>query len=188
VGGNATRKADVRLVTATHQPLEKLVAEGRFREDLFYRVNVVPIHLPPLRERPGDVGRLVDHFFAKFCAETGKRLTMAAEARRLLCDYEWPGNVRELRNVLERAVILGEGELSASDFSLDRRAAQEAAGQTTLLSAEEAANVLAAIHDENARALGDALRKANGNISEAARLLGIARSTLLYRLRKYRVL
>jgi transcriptional regulator with GAF, ATPase, and Fis domain len=189
VGGTATKKIDVRLITATHQPLERRIAEGRFREDLFYRVSVVPILLPPLRERRNDVERLVDHFFQSFCAETGKALTMSFDARRLLCDYEWPGNVRELRNAIERAVILGEGDLTPADFSIDLAAMRQAsANDAALPSTEQALNLLSEIHDESARALGEALRRGSGNISEAARLLGIPRSTLIYRLRKYRVL
>jgi DNA-binding NtrC family response regulator len=189
VGSNQTIRADVRLITATHQPLERLIEAGRFRHDLFYRLNVIPIVVPPLRERPQDLPRLIDHFFQKFCAETGRTVSMGEEAKRLLCAYEWPGNVRELRNALERAVILGEGELSAADFSMDLAAQGDAASQiASVASTERAVSLLSAIHEENARSLADALRRANGNVSEAARILGVARSTLLYRLRKYRVL
>jgi DNA-binding NtrC family response regulator len=182
VGGTETKKVDVRLVTATHQPLERLVEEGRFRQDLFYRLNVIPITVPPLRERREDITLLVQHFLGKYCADAGKSLAMTEEAERLLAEYEWPGNVRELKNVIERAVILGEGELGPEDFSMD------ISNPGTVDTDGESFSVLARVHDDNARALADAIRKANGNISETARILGIPRSTLMYRLKKYGVI
>lgn len=189
VGGTQTKKVDVRLITATHQPLETLIEEGRFRKDLFYRLHVIPIAIPPLRERKNDVPKLINHFFRKFTSETQKHLTMSEEALRLLKEYEWPGNVRELRNAIERAVILGEGELTAEDFSVDLRAISDASSKLQRVeSTDKTVSILSSIHDENAKRLADSIRRANGNISEAARLLGVARSTLLYRLKKYRVL
>lgn len=187
VGGTETKKVDVRLVTATHQPLEKLVEERKFREDLFYRINVVPLNVPPLRQRVGDIAQLVDHFLAKYNAETGKNLSISEEARKLLAAYEWPGNVRELANVIERAVILGEGELMPPDFTVDFHMINTQAARSTLEKTNEAVSVLESIHDENASKLADAIRKANGNISETARLLCIPRSTLVYRLKKYNI-
>jgi DNA-binding NtrC family response regulator len=189
VGGNETKKVDVRLVTATHQPLERLVEEGRFRQDLFYRLNVIPVSVPPLRERRADIPLIVDHFLGRYCANAGKSLSMNDEARRLLMEYDWPGNVRELKNVIERAVILGEGVLGPDDFSIDIQAINRASSNLgSIDSTEETLSVLSKVHDENARALADAIRKANGNISETARILGVPRSTLVYRLKKYKVI
>jgi len=188
VGGTETKRADVRLVAATHQPLEKLVEAGKFREDLFYRINVVPIEIPPLRERSGDIDKLVAHFCAKFNAETGKNVSVSDEAKKLLLAYEWPGNVRELANVIERAVIMGEGVLMPQDFTVDFNAITRQVQRGSLEKADEAVTVLESIHDEAASKLADAIRKANGNISEAARILGVPRSTLVYRLKKYDIL
>ncbi len=189
VGGNETRTVNVRLVAATHQPLERRIKEGTFREDLFYRLNVVPLEVPPLRARKDDLPELVDHFLRKYAVESGKQMTMSDEARALLAQYEWPGNVRELKNVIERAVIMGEGELTTADFSLDLSALSAAALRvTTIDDAAQALSVLDAIHDEKARTLAAALRTAGGNLSETARILDIPRSTLIYRLKKYRVM
>ena len=111
LGGTATLKADVRLVAATHRDLEKLVAEGVFREDLYYRLNVFPIYLPPLRERKADIPLLAEHFLSRHAADQGKptrRLSQAA--LDLLMQYHWPGNVRELENVIERALLVCDAE------------------------------------------------------------------------------
>src|SRR5690348_10057805 len=118
VGGNETIKVDVRVVSATNRNLEKMITEGKFREDLYYRLNVFPIHLPPLRERPGDVAHLVDHFVAKFARQAGKPLRgFSPEALAQLQSYTWPGNVRELENIVERATIVARGtEVAASDL------------------------------------------------------------------------
>src|SRR5207248_10420422 len=110
LGGTKTLEVDVRLVAATHRDLAKMVADGRFREDLYYRLNVFPVVLPPLRERPDDVPRLVRHFTQKFARRMGRRLeTIPSEVMDALARYPWPGNVRELQNVIERAVILSPG-------------------------------------------------------------------------------
>jgi len=109
VGGSETIKVDVRLVAATNQNLEKLVEEGKFREDLFYRLQVITIHMPPLRERTEDIPALVEHFVAKYAPDNHKRIEFAdAETLELLTHYRWPGNVRELENTIERAIVLAE--------------------------------------------------------------------------------
>lgn len=109
VGGSETIRVDVRLVAATNQNLEKLVEEGKFREDLFYRLQVITIHMPPLRERTEDIPALVEHFVAKYAPDNGKRIEFAdAETLELLTHYRWPGNVRELENTIERAIVLAE--------------------------------------------------------------------------------
>src|SRR6185369_576998 len=112
LGGTKTIKVDVRVVGATHHDLAKMVADGRFREDLFYRLNVFPVVLPPLRERPDDIPRLVRHFTQQFARRMGRGIeTITSEVMEALVRYPWPGNVRELQNVIERAVILSPGPL-----------------------------------------------------------------------------
>lgn len=111
VGGTGSRKVDVRVVAATNRDLEQEVAAGRFREDLYYRLNVIPLHLPPLRERGGDVLLLARHFLERFCRKKGRStLELAPETRRILAAYSWPGNVRELVNFMERLSILVDGD------------------------------------------------------------------------------
>ncbi|MDL2210029.1 sigma-54 dependent transcriptional regulator [Desulfovibrio sp. OttesenSCG-928-O18] len=110
VGGSGVKKVDVRIVAATNRDLEQEVAAGRFREDLYYRLNVIPLHLPPLRERGGDIMLLVDHFLDSFCRKRGRKpFTVSPEAKKALMAYSWPGNVRELENFMERVSILCEG-------------------------------------------------------------------------------
>lgn len=112
VGGGGSKKVDVRIVAATNRNLESEVAAGRFREDLYYRLNVIPLHLPPLRERGGDVLLLARHFLNRFCQKKARPpLALAAQARRILAAYAWPGNVRELENVMERLSILVDDDV-----------------------------------------------------------------------------
>src|SRR3954462_11344050 len=107
VGGLEEMQADIRIIAATNQDLTRLISEGRFREDLFYRINVIPIALPPLRERREDISLLAEHFLTTYTEQMGKAITaISREAMELLVRYEWPGNIRELENVLERAVAL----------------------------------------------------------------------------------
>ena len=117
LGGVETIKVDTRIVAATNVDLKKLVDEGRFREDLYYRLNVINIQLPPLRERKEDIPALVDFFTKKYCEENGKPLyRFSSEALKVLMDYHWPGNVRELENVVERAVVLAQDEMIGRDL------------------------------------------------------------------------
>ncbi|MDR2893143.1 MAG: sigma-54 dependent transcriptional regulator [Deltaproteobacteria bacterium] len=121
VGGTGSKKVDVRVVAATNRDLEKEVEAGRFREDLFYRLNVIPLHLPPLRERGGDVAVLADYFMGSFCRKGGrKKISFSPEVKRALEFYAWPGNVRELENIMERLSILTEGN-TASVEDLPRK-------------------------------------------------------------------
>ena len=187
VGGTETVKVDVRVVSATHRDLERLINDGKFREDLYYRLNVFPIVLPPLRERTGDIALLAEHFVQKFARAFGKVANgLDASAVAALSGYAWPGNVRELENVIERALILSRGpDVTASDLEFNKRAgtippppasAPPGAGSRPLqerLSEQERAEIIAAID------------QSQGNIAHAARRLGINRSTLYYRLRKH---
>jgi DNA-binding NtrC family response regulator len=189
VGGAETIKVDVRVVSATHRDLEKLIADGEFREDLYYRLNVFPITLPPLRQRAGDIALLAEHFIGKYARAAGKNIRgLDAGAVAALTSYAWPGNVRELENVIERALILARGgELTAADLEFTRRAAPVA---TTTSIAQPAAvdggrPLQERLGEQERAAIVSAIDQARGNIAHAARALGINRSTLYYRLRKH---
>jgi two-component system, NtrC family, response regulator AtoC len=203
VGGTETIKVDVRVVSATNRNLETMIAEGKFREDLYYRLNVFPIHLPPLRERTEDVARLVEHFVAKFGRTAGKAVrSFTPEAIAHLTGYSWPGNVRELENAVERAIIVARGpEVVPADLDFGRRpvtgpfpsgAMATAAAPPPASSAAggggngpPARPLAARLLDEEKREIMAAVDRCSGNIAGAARALGINRSTLYYRLRKH---
>jgi transcriptional regulator with GAF, ATPase, and Fis domain len=192
VGGVETVKVDVRLISATHRDLERLINEGKFREDLYYRLNVFPITMPPLRERPGDIALLVEHFIGKYAQSTGK-LVRGADAAAIasLSAYPWPGNVRELENVIERGMILATTDvLTPADLDFGRRhttplsvvAAPSPAGTSLLDSGRSLAKRLS---EQERGEIVAAVEQAAGNIAHAARALGINRSTLYYRMRKH---
>ncbi len=181
LGGTRTLKVDVRLIAATNRDLRAALEQGTFREDLYYRLNVVPIDIAPLRERREDIPDLVQLFIARFSAESGKPITgIKPEAMQILANYHWPGNVRELQNIVERAAALAHGPvLDVSDIHMDApRAKPATAGNNNFL---PEGMTLDQWEDEMVR---EALRRANGNKSHAARLLGISRNTLRYRLSK----
>ena len=178
VGGNEQVQVDVRIIAATNRDLRKAVDEGRFREDLFYRLNVIPIALPPLRERREDIPLLVEHFLELLGAEMSKHVDdVSPDAMRLLMAHCWPGNVRELRNVIERGIVVANGTvIQAADLGL-LPAAPVLAGHEGPVSLEEVErrHICGVLHD------------ANGNISQAARILGIDRATLYNKMRKYQL-
>jgi Nif-specific regulatory protein len=192
VGGVETVKVDVRVISATHRDLEALIAEGKFREDLYYRLNVFPITLPPLRDRPGDIAPLVEHFIQKFAQSSGKAVRgVDPDALAQLQAYPWPGNVRELENVIERALILAKGAtLSVGDLDFGRRAAAAPALRPGAITApaesgESGRSFYKRISDQERNEIVAAVERAQGNIAHAARSLGINRSTLYYRMRKH---
>jgi DNA-binding NtrC family response regulator len=178
LGGTRTLKVDVRLIAATNRDLRAALEEGTFREDLYYRLNVVPIDIPPLREHKEDIPDLVNLFLARLSAESGKQITGATpEVLSLLMDYHWPGNVRELQNIMERSSALATGPvLQASDIHLDSYRGK--AANSALL---PEGMTLEQWEDEMIR---EALRRAHGNKSQAARMLGLSRNALRYRLSK----
>ena len=182
VGGSREIEIDTRLIAATHQDLRGLMKEGRFREDLYFRLNVFTIHLPPLRERGDDVLLLAYHFLKECTAECRKEIVrIDPEVQDLLRSYSFPGNVRELRNLIERAVILCDGSsLTVREFSglASRRDAEE----ESFSSKEEETLDLSVLE---ARAIRSALRRTGNNQTQAARLLGIGHDALRYRLKKY---
>ncbi len=196
VGGNETIKVDVRVVSATNRNLEKMIEEGEFREDLYYRLNVFPINLPPLRDRLDDLPVLVAHFVAKFARSMGASPSAASsEAIQKLREYNWPGNVRELENIIERATILAKGSpLAAQHLDFGRRAQSTSSptqsGPVPVVAAAPAAaddgkSLAERLLDSERKEIIAAVEKSRGNIASAARTLGINRSTLYYRLRKH---
>jgi transcriptional regulator with GAF, ATPase, and Fis domain len=193
VGGTDTIRVDVRVVSATHRDLEQQMADGKFREDLYYRLNVFPITLPPLRDRLEDLARLVDHFLHKFNRTTGKTVRgFDASAIAAMQQYSWPGNVRELENVVERAIIVCRGgEVTAGDLDFGRRgsvlaaAAPPAVGAMAGGVAGAGRPLQARLQEQEKNEIVAAIERNQGNIAGAARALGINRSTLYYRLRKH---
>jgi len=177
VGGTEPVAVDVRVVAATNRNLEREMREGRFREDLFYRLNVIPITLPPLRERRTDIPLLVDHFLRKYGGR-GRPAEIAPGALEALVAYDWPGNVRELESVVERTLLLTEGSrVEAEDLPLPARAGSSAAPLPI-----DIPDGGLDLEDLERRLILRAVDKAGGNTSQAARLLGLSRRTLQYRL------
>ncbi|OGK87886.1 MAG: Fis family transcriptional regulator [Candidatus Rokubacteria bacterium GWC2_70_16] len=184
VGGKETLRVDVRVLAASNQDLKERIAQGRFREDLYYRLNVIPIEVPPLRRRKEDIPALVEHFIALFSADNGKRpKTVSVEALAYFLSYDWPGNVRELRNMVERLVIMAPRDvIGPEDLPPPLRpketpvGAEEAQRERTLKEAREAF--------ERAYVLAE-LRAHDGNVTRTAEKLGIERSHLYRKLKSY---
>jgi len=188
VGGSQDIKVDVRIIAATNRPLEKLIEEKKFREDLYYRLNIITIDILPLRERREDITLLVDHFLKKFATEFRKPIgDISSEALRKLETYEWPGNVRELKNAIERAVLLGSGPvISAEDLTLGRGAAASAPDKDKKLFSLPAKGVK---FDELEKDIVlQALERTNGNQTKAGELLGMTRDQIHYRMEKFGLL
>jgi sigma-54 dependent transcriptional regulator, flagellar regulatory protein len=205
VGGTATKKVDVRVVAATNRDLEVEVAAGRFREDLFYRLNVIPMQLPPLRERGEDILVLAEYFLRSFCFEKDRPvMQVSPQARAMLVAYSWPGNVRELENFMERLSILCEGQKVEPEDLPEK--IQRNSGlpemekvQQIILSAGFAWPKLNDMRDKGQglkefldeieeRLLTEALREAGGVKNQAAEILGIKRTTLIEKLKKRNLL
>jgi len=188
IGGQSSKKIDFRLITATNENLEEMVQVGRFREDLYYRINVVPILLPPLRERQGDVALLADHFLRIHCTANNVPLKrLDPEVLQILEDDQWPGNVRELQNLMQRVVLMVDGPVIKVQHLPQRLLLNSASSQESLLIPEEGV----AFDDEIARIeaayLAAALRRSNGSKIGAARLLHIDKQRMHYLCRKYQV-
>jgi DNA-binding NtrC family response regulator len=173
VGGAKTLAVDVRILSATNKTLKNEVSAGKFREDLYYRLNVFPIELPPLLERPEAILPLADFFVQKFAAPLGKRISgFTASARAALTEYGWPGNIRELQNVIERAVILATGEIDEPHLNLEvlREPSPEGDGLLQKMERETIQKVLSEV---------------GGNRKKAAQVLGVSLRTLQYRIKEY---
>jgi DNA-binding NtrC family response regulator len=188
VGGNRTIHVDVRIVAATNQDLETLVEEKRFRKDLFYRLNVIPIVIPPLRERRSDIPLLIDHFLARFNQTKHSEVSdLAPDALRLLTEYDWPGNIRELENMIERLVVLKKhGVLSIEDLpeKICRRSSGAELKEQFIRFSEDGINLSREVEQYEKHLIMEALRKANGVTSRAAQLLQLNRTTLVEKLKR----
>ena len=174
VGGTQAIPVDVRVIAATNRVLTKLVEQGTFRQDLYYRLNVIPLTIPPLRERKEDIPLLVENFLERLSVETGKRIeSVSEESMSHILAHDWPGNVRELRNVLERGIVLASGSVLRPEHLGDLGDGH--AGDKKPLSLEQVER----------RHIAEILRQTAGNVSQAARVLDIDRATLYTKIRKY---
>jgi len=176
LGGQEEIKVDVRILAATNRDMKKAISENRFREDLFYRLNVISIHIPPLRERKDDITLLVKAFIRRCCIEMNKeQVQIAPSAMKLLMDYNWPGNVRELENVIERALVIGRGkEIVTEDLPFSRKE----------LGTEALPNSLKLMEKMHIKRI---MEETDWNISKAARVLEIDRQTLYNKIEKYHI-
>jgi transcriptional regulator with PAS, ATPase and Fis domain len=187
IGDNTPRQVDVRVIAATNKNLENLVEEGKFREDLYYRLNVFKISIPPLRERPEDILPLAHHFLKEFSEAHNKSvLSIKRRASALLLNYNWPGNVRELRNLIEKIVISTPAHEIDIDEVRHALEASKAHSWTSLpIAEEEIIELSRALQDFEKRYILSALDKYNWKIQETAKALGIDRSNLFKKMRKH---
>jgi DNA-binding NtrC family response regulator len=188
VGGEATLTADVRVIAATHRNLETMLREGTFREDLFYRLNVVSLTLPPLRDRRDDIPELVENFIDRFSRRHDRPVSQVSrEAMDALIKYSYPGNVRQLENIVEQATILARGDaITLADLPAQVRGGEEPGGGAGMLTAEAVdGNLPALLDDLERRLVLETLARHGGNQSEAARRLGLTESGLRYKLKRW---
>ncbi|MFQ6044464.1 MAG: sigma-54-dependent transcriptional regulator [Candidatus Poribacteria bacterium] len=177
LGSSETKKADVRIISATNKDLQKAIADGEFREDLYYRLNVISVKVPPLRERKEEIPALTYHFLERHAETEEKSFTqISPEALQLLMDYSWPGNVRELENVIERAIAIGQGDTLLPQY-LPKELRQELPS--------EFPKVGATIKEMEKQLILKTLEQTSGNQTKAARILGITRQTLINKLKEY---
>ena len=186
VGCTTTRKVDVRFVTATNRDMIEIVESGLFREDLYYRLNVIPVHLPPLRERMEDVPLLAGHFLAKYASQMKKDVhRISPEASEVLKDYDWPGNVRELENAIQRAVALGDGDTIEKDnlviLGAHRTAVTEAVRPVL---AAEGIDLEKELEEMEKKYIGEALSLCNGHLSNAGKLLNLTFRSIRYKVKR----
>ncbi len=187
VGGVQTIRVDVRIIAATNKDLEKEVKEGRFREDLYYRLNVIPIFLPSLRERKEDIPLLVQHFLKKALEENRKKnMRLSDEAWEYISNYAWPGNVRELENAVERAIVMCQGEVIGRDyFSMNCQVPADSLHERQATQADESGGLLIAVEGLEKKMIQEALAKTRGNKRKAARLLGLTERMIGYKVKRY---
>jgi two-component system response regulator PilR (NtrC family) len=182
------QQADIRVIAATNQDLTRLIAEGRFREDLYYRINVIPLTLPPLRERREDIPLLADHFLAKYSEQMGKQIAgVSHDAMDLLVAHDWPGNIRELENAIERAVALESTPAILADSlppNIRGDAPRVAAGPTEALP-ESGFDLEAHVKEIERGYIAEALKRAGGVQVKAAELLGMSFRSFRYYVKKY---
>ena len=186
LGGRGAKKIDFRLITATNDDLEVWVRKGRFREDLYFRINVVPIFVPPLREREGDVALLVDHFLRVYCAAAKKPVkTLKPDVLEILEDYGWPGNVRELENIVQRLVVMNDSSTITAEHLPQNLLYSSSASQEAILIPEKGVDFDAEMQRIEMAYLNAALRRTGGKKTAAAGLLQIDPQRMKYLCRKY---
>ncbi len=182
VGGTKPIKVDVRVLAATNRDLEAMVKDGRFREDLYYRLNVIPINIPPLRQRRDDIQMLMDYFLHKHCANAARPMKFSAEAKKMIMEYSWPGNVRQLESAIERAILLAEGdEITIEDLPVEIRSAAQSEGAGGFKLPPEGIS----FEDLERSLIIQAMEQTGWNITRAAKLLGLSFRTMQYRLDKF---
>src|SRR3954469_21584883 len=187
VGDSHTVKIDVRVIAATHSDLERMVAEGSFREDLFYRLNVIPVRLPPLRERKEDIPLLAQHFLEKLAAEAGRgTVTVSQDALRRLMAYQWPGNVRQLENIVERALAFNHGrsQLDVQDLPSDIQNGPAPTDASEVWFPDDGLDFERYIEGVELSLIRRSLERTRGNKRQAARLLNLKRTTLIEKLKR----
>jgi len=192
VGDSHTTKVDVRIIAATNSDLLKMVGQGEFREDLYYRLNVIPVHVPPLRERKEDIPLLVQHFLDKLARDgslAGKNTkppTVSQDAMRRLMAYNWPGNVRQLENMIERAVAFtaGRGQMDVEDLSAEIQQAQMSATASPVMLPDDGLDLDAYVANIERELIERSLERTGGNKGAAARLLNLKRTTLVEKLKR----
>ncbi len=188
LGGRSAHKIDFRLITATNEDMEDCMRRGRFREDLFFRINVVPIVVPPLRERDGDIALLVDHFLRIYCASSKKPLkAVKPDVLEILEDYPWPGNVRELENVVQRLVVMVNSQVVTLEHLPQQMLQSSATGQESILIPEQGVDFDGELERIELAYLNAALRRTGGKKSAAAILLRVDPQRLKYLCRKHRI-
>jgi transcriptional regulator with PAS, ATPase and Fis domain len=187
IGDSHTVKVDVRVIAATNSDLGRMVADGHFREDLFYRLNVIPVQVPPLRDRKEDIPLLVAHFIDKFRGESNApAVTVSQAAMRRLMAFRWPGNVRQLENAIERAVAFagGRAQLDDSDLPAEVQEAEEPALSATLALPDEGLNLDEFIARIERELIQRSLERTGGNKGQAAKLLNVKRTTLVEKIKR----
>ena len=188
LGGRSAKKIDFRLICATNEDLEDVVRKGRFREDLYYRINVVPILVPPLRERKGDLPLLVDHFLRIYCASAKKPVKrVQPDVMEILEDYSWPGNVRELENIIQRLVVMNDGPVITAEQLPQSLLSSSAASQEAILIPEDGVDFDAEMERIELAYINAALRRTGGKKSAAATLLRLDSQRMKYLCRKFKL-
>jgi len=188
LGGREPVHVDVRIIATTNSDLKELIAEKKFREDLYYRLNVIPVKVPSLRERKGDINHLSGHFLQKFGTQFGKpAISLSSESRKAIAEYSWPGNIRELENVIERAVLTcPEKDISPCHLSLDGDAVKQRAPEQPHSPVEEISFKNGTLQDMEKRLIFDTLKEVNGNRTKASQILGISVRTMRNKLNEYK--
>jgi transcriptional regulator with PAS, ATPase and Fis domain len=187
VGDSHTVKIDVRVIAATHSDLSKMVADGQFREDLYYRLNVIPVQLPPLRERREDIPLLVQHFLQKLSADAGRSpVTISQDALRRLMAYHWPGNIRQLENAIERALAFSQGrsQIDVQDLTSDIQQQAAPGDSTDIWFPDDGLDFAQYIETVELALIRRSLERTRGNKRQAAKLLNLKRTTLIEKLKR----